>query len=229
MAKEAFEDDNFERALALYSRALQYDNNIEEAWFGQIRCLVELRELHEAVMWSDRALERFPNSAPIFAARAAAESRLGRSTVAKGYSDAAFKARGVTPYNWVARGEVLIDGNETNARACFAKAIEMAPKDWTVRAWIGRAYFVRSCHHQALEYLRAAVRLEPERSGCWYWIGKCCESLGDSEEAKKAYYRAISSQPGFTAARQALDDLQQKGLMSRLFNRIKLLFHKGRT
>jgi len=72
-AKAAFDDEDYERALAYYSRALQYEIGTEEAWAGQLRCLIELGELQEAIIWSDRALERFPRSAHVLAARGVAE------------------------------------------------------------------------------------------------------------------------------------------------------------
>lgn len=224
-AAQAFADENYERALAYYSRALQYDANMEEAWLGQLRCLLELQELQEAIIWSDRALERFPKSGSILAARAVAEARLGHSIAAMGYSDAAFKeARESTPYMWVARGEVLITVNIKNAKACFMKAVELAPQDWTVRAWIGRSYLTHRCHHQALEHLRNAVKLDPDRVICWYWIGKCCEMLGEIEEAQRAYARAMSIQPSFSRARDALLQIRRRGIVSKVFDAFKRVF-----
>jgi len=224
-ACRAFADEDYERALTYYSRALQYDINLEEAWLGQLRCLIELQELQEAIIWSDRALERFPKSAQILAARGVAEARLGRIIAAMGYSDAAFAStQKSTAYMWVARGEVLIPANIGNAKACFSKAIEMSPEDWAIRAWIARAYLIHRCHYQALEHLRQAVRFEPERVICWYWIGKCCEMLGEIQEAKRAYGRAIAVQPSFSRARDALRQLGRRGLAAKIADAFKRLF-----
>ncbi|MBI2843685.1 MAG: tetratricopeptide repeat protein [Armatimonadetes bacterium] len=225
-ADAAFADENFERALAFYSRALQYDVNLEEAWVGQLRCLIEMQELQEAIIWSNRALERFPNGAQVLAARAAAESRLGRTAPAIGYSDSAMAAKGCAAYCWISRGEVLIGVNPDNARACFAKAIELAASDWAVRSWIAKAYIVRGRYHQALEHLRVAVRLDPERFPCWYWIGKCCEALGEMEEARRAYGRALAAEPRLSIARDALHRLENSGLFSKLGSGIKRLFKR---
>lgn len=228
-ATNAFADENYERALSYFSRALQYDINLEEAWVGQLRCLIELQELQEAIIWSDRALERFPSSGQILAARAVAESRLGRPIAAMSYSDAAIGSRGESPYIWVARGEVLIPANPTNAKACFDKALELAPQDWAVRSWIARAWLVRGCHHLALEHLRHAVRLDPNRFTCWYWIGKCCEAFGEIEEAKRSYRRALAAQPAFTRARDAIRRLEHRGLLTRLADAFKRLFAPGQV
>ncbi len=217
-ATEAFGCEDFERALAYYSRTLEYDINIEEAWLGQLRCLIELGELPEAITWSQRAMERFPKSAQILSARGVAESRLGRPEVAIGFSDSAFKFQGVNAYSWVARGDVLLPMSETNAKACFAKAVELAPSDWSIRAWIARAYLVRKLHHQALESLNVAVRLDQANYTCWYWIGKCNQELRQVDEARVAYKRALAECPSLTRARNALRDLETRGVFARVID-----------
>lgn len=226
-AQQAFADETYERALSLFSRALQYDANLEAAWLGQLRCLIELQELQEAIIWSDRALERFPKSGEILAARAVAEARLGRSSAAIRYSDAAFKeARSSTPFIWIARGEVLVGVNIMNANACFLKAVELSPQNAAVRAWIARAYLVNRCYPQALEHLRVAVRVDPNSHVSWYWIGKCCDALGEVQEAKRAYTRALAAQPTFSRARDALTEIQKRGPLSKMVSGIKRCFSR---
>jgi tetratricopeptide (TPR) repeat protein len=224
-AKTAFYDEDYERALSYYSRALQYDIAMEDAWLGQLRCLIELQELQEAIIWSNRALDRFANSAQILAARGVAESRLGRGAAAIGYVDGAMASQGCTAYVWAARGEVLIPVNARNAEACFAKAVELAPDDWTVRYCIGKAYAIRGCHHQAVDYFRKALRIEQNRFTCWYCLGRCYEALGEFEEAKRSYGRSLACKPGFSKARNGIRRLENKGLISRLGASFRRLFN----
>lgn len=223
-AETAFREEDYERALAYYSRALQYDINLEDAWLGQLRCLIELNEFQEALIWSNRAMERFPNGSTIMAARAVAECRMGNHAHAISYSDGAFSAKGSSPYLWVARGEVLIQLNLENAKACFTKAVEASPSDWAVRVWIAKAYIMRRKHHQALEHLRSAIRIEPENFICWYWTGVCLEALGDITEAEKAYGRAIASRSAFKAARDAIHRIKDRGVFRKLTDGWKRFF-----
>lgn len=223
-ASGAFDEENYERALAYYSRVLQYEINLEEAWLGQIRCLIGLGEIQEAVIWSDRALERFPRSPAILAARGVAECRLGRMTEALGFVDAALKEQGATAYAWVARGDVLIPTNETNARFCFGKGVELAPNDWRIRMWIAQAYMAHGCYHQALEQLRFAVGMNSEACACWYRIGVCQEALGETEQAKIAYGRALAVQPTFSVAREAVRRLEGRDFCARLWDAVRRLF-----
>lgn len=224
-ADQAFADEEFERSLSLYSRALQYNANMESAWLGQLRCLIEMQELQESVVWSDRAQERFPKSGDILAARAVAEARSGRNEAAMGYSDAAFsESKTCTPFMWIARGEVLLNVSASNARACFLKAVEASPRDSAVQAWIARSYMVRRLCYQAIEHYRNAVRLDSNRFSCWYWIGKCSESLGDVQEAERSYMRCVAIQPKFIIARDALSELRKRGIIWKLINGIKHCF-----
>lgn len=223
-AAEAFAEERFEKALSYYSRALQDDITMEEAWLGQLRCLVELGELPEAVTWSVRAMEKFPASADILSARAVAEARLGKFSTAMEYSDAAFSAKNIGAYAWVARGEVLIHTNGVNAKACFAKAIELAPSDWAVQASIGRAYLIRKQHHMASAHYNQAVGLDAERFVCWHWIGKCAEAMGRVKEAQVAYRRALAICPSFRPAQVAMSNIEKRGAMSKISDAFRRLF-----
>ncbi|MEN6371460.1 MAG: tetratricopeptide repeat protein [Armatimonadota bacterium] len=225
-ADEAFINEDYERALAYYSRALQYNISLEECWLGQLRCLIELWELQEAVVWSNRALEKFPKSAQLLAARAVAECRMGHTESAMGYSDGAFSEAGVNTYCWIARGEVLLSKNYNNAKACFAKAIELAPNDWSIRAAIGHAFRVRKSFTNAYDYFKQAVKLDSDRAACWYWLGKCAESLGEIDEAATAYKRALMVSSSYKKALDDLYKIENKGLFSRMGYAIRRLFKR---
>ena len=60
-AQFAFENGQFEEALRLYAKILEYNPRNASAWAGQVRMLIELNEFAEAKKWADKALERFPD------------------------------------------------------------------------------------------------------------------------------------------------------------------------
>lgn len=219
-ADRAFEGAFYEQALKYYSRSLEYDISLEDAWTGQIRCLIELGELQEAIIWSERALDRFPDSAQVLAVRAVAELRLGRSDAAIRFADAAISAKNVSPYVWVTRGEVMIKRNAVNARACFLKATELATYNPQVYAWIGRAYTAHNRSEEALEYLLEAVRLDPKLFICWYWIGNCYQALEETNNAKKAYQRALAANPAFLQAKHAAERACGGGIIRSMGRRL---------
>src|SRR5205807_3137586 len=59
-AQTAFENGQFEPALRLFSKVLEFNPQNVVAWAGQVRMLIELDEVREAKLWADKAIERFP-------------------------------------------------------------------------------------------------------------------------------------------------------------------------
>src|SRR5437660_7583062 len=90
-ARAAFESGNFESALRLYSKVLEYNPRNIAAWTGQVRMLIELNECKEARLWADKALERFPHDPELLAAKAVALARSGDVEGAISFSDAAIE------------------------------------------------------------------------------------------------------------------------------------------
>src|SRR5271166_5398920 len=76
-ARTSFENGNFESALRLYSKVLEFNPQNTTAWSGQVRMLIELDEYREAKLWADKALERFPRDPELLAAKAVALARSG--------------------------------------------------------------------------------------------------------------------------------------------------------
>src|ERR1041385_3870181 len=91
-ARAAFENGNFESALRLYSKILEFNPQNAAAWTGQVRMLIELGEFREAKLWADKALERFPNDPELLAAKAVALARSGNLQEALAFSDASKNA-----------------------------------------------------------------------------------------------------------------------------------------
>src|SRR6266478_2457693 len=134
-ARSAFENGNFESALRLYSKVLEFNTQNEAAWTVQVRMLRELWEFRETKLLADKALERLPQEADLLAAKAVALGRSGDLQGALAFSDASIEERGDTPYVWLARGDVLLAREEPRADYCFQKALLLTPKDWFI-AWL---------------------------------------------------------------------------------------------
>jgi len=228
-AEAAFDREDFERALACFSRALQLDVNIPTAWSGQIRCLVALGEIPEAITWSKRAQERFPQSPDVLAARAMAECRAGRLADAMGFADSAICSRNAPPFAWSARGDVLLKVRPSNARPCFDKAIELAEDKSRARKTAATSLIEYGQYHIAAEYLREVVRTDPTDAPAWLALGRSQAGMGDTSEAVRCAKRALQVDPGWIAAREALYDFQNRGLLRKTWLKFRnlLRFPKG--
>ena len=215
-AETAFQNGNFESALRLYSKVLEFNPQKAAAWTGQVRMLVELGEFREAKLWADKALEKFPNEPELLAAKGVALGRSGDLQAALAFSDASIEERGDTPYIWLARGDVLLARAESRADYCFDKALLLAPEDWFV-AWLaGRIRYYYEQFALALKLIQQAVELNAGHFLLWLELGRCQQALGLVTLARNSYTQAQQLNPQGGEIRGALAELSQVGFWTRL-------------
>ncbi|HWX22722.1 MAG TPA: tetratricopeptide repeat protein [Candidatus Binatia bacterium] len=215
-ARTAWENGNFELALRMYGKVIEFNPQNPGAWTGQVRMLIELGEPHEAKLWADKALEHFPHEPELLAAKAVALGRHGDHQGALSFSDASIEERGDSPYVWLARGDVLLARAETRADYCFQKAFLLAPGDWFV-AWL--AARIRYYHEQfalALKLLQQALEWNAGHSLLWLELGQCQQALGLVTSARTSFTQAHQLNPQCSDARRALVNLSHTGLGRRL-------------
>ena len=214
-ARSAFENGNFESALRLYSKVLEFNPQNAAAWTCQVRMLIELGEFREARLWADKALERFPHEPELFAAKAVALGRSGDLQGALAFSDASIEERGDTPYIWLARADVLLAREEQRADYCFEKALLLAPRDWFI-AWL--AARIRYFYQQfalAMKLLQQAVEWNAGHFLLWLELGQCQQSLGLVGAAKDSFGLARQLNPGCHEISLKLARLSHVGFSSR--------------
>ena len=103
-ADQLYNNRDLEPALRSYSKALEIDPGGVDAWNGQISCLIHLDELHEAEMWTKKAVEIVGESQKLLALRARIFCRRGDFDRAYGLSDSSIQAAGNAPLAWIVRG-----------------------------------------------------------------------------------------------------------------------------
>lgn len=210
---EAFSLGKYEVALSAYSRALRYNKDAAAAWIGQVRCLISLGEYHEAVVWANRALDRFPASANVLACKGLALALDGDIRQGMEYLDGAVEMRATSAFVWAARGESLLltPNSAENARRCFLKAIEIAPEDWTLMLRIAIAYNRAKLYGKARDMLQTASRYAERNPLVLFHLGQSHEGLGQYALATGYYQRAIDARGDFKEARTALRRAQTSG------------------
>ena len=224
-AQAAFENGEFEQALRLFGKMLEFNPNNPAAWAGQVRMLIELGQYREAGLWADKALEQFPRNAELLAAKGVALGRSGDLQGALAFSDSAMEERGDTPYVWLARGDVLLARKESRADYCFEKALLLAPRDWVV-AWLGAR--VRSFYQQfalALKLLQQAVELNATHFLMWLELGRCQQALGLAGPARHSFDQARQLNPKCNEALLALTRLSGMGVGPRVLGWWRRLFN----
>lgn len=223
---DAFEHGQFEQALRRFAKVLEFNPQNTSAWAGQVRMLIELEEFHEAKVWVDKALERFPRDPELLAAKAVALARTGDLQAALAFSDASIEERGDTPYVWLARGDVLMARKERRADYCFEKALMLAPQDWFIR-WL--ASRVRYCYTKfalALKLAQQSLALDNTRSVVWLQLGQCQKALGMSPLAQTSFEQALQLDRSCRQAELALAALRNVGFLESLRTRLNGFFSR---
>src|SRR5437762_8247403 len=208
-ARLAFESGDFESALRLYSKVLEFNPQNASAWCGQVRMLVELGEFREAKLWADKALERVPHEPELLAAKAVALARSGDLQGALAFSDASIEERGDTPYIWLARADVLLAREEQRADYCFEKALLLAPRDWFI-TWL--AARIRSYYEQfilALKLFQQALEWNTGHFLLWLELGHCQQAVGLVSAARNSFEQAQQLNPQSSAPALAISGLSQ--------------------
>lgn len=223
-AKSAFARGEFEPALRLFARVLEFDSRCLGAWTGQVRALIELEQFREARQWADKALEQFPEAPEALAAKSVVLARLGEHDDAMALSDASLAGSGELPYVWLARGDVLSARQEPRAESCFERARTLAPGDWLVPWLIAR---IRQYYRQfaaALKSLQEAIVLAPAETVLWVATGQCQLALSLHEPARLSFSQALQLSPHCQPAQAGLNTLNGQGLAARVAGRLKALF-----
>ena len=210
---------DFEPALRNYSRALEKNNAFFPAWLGQVLILIELGEYREAAVWSDKAMELFPEHPELLAAKAVACARDGKIQKALAYSDNSVAQDNITSRVWLARAEVLASRESRVAESCISKAVSIAGNNSAViRLEAGRLLNKKGSYSAAMQYLKTAVDDLPKSALAWYALGYCQARLGRSE-AKVTLQQSIELHPGWDWPQSELRRLGKMGLIGRLFRR----------
>lgn len=210
---------NYENALRFYSRSLEIEKRLIDAWVGQVQMLVLLGEYRQASMWAQKALELFPNHGDLLAGRAQAECRQGNQSEAFSLSDGALSQRGETAYQWQVRGELMVAGKQKTDVHCFDKA-QIACSDHIVPLESGLIYIYHRIFVKAQTRLNAALEKKPDSYYAWYLIGVCQQKTGRDEAALRSFERCRELCPNHHDARLRIAEIGDGWRLGRRLRRM---------
>lgn len=99
-------------------------------------------------------------------------------------------------------------GDAAKAIALFDEAIR---HDYTfLESYIekGSIYYNQGKYAEAMKVFNLSLNISPDYADNYYWIGRCQEAMGQREEAKLNYQRALGIDKNLTEAAAALKRLQ---------------------
>lgn len=223
-ADRHFYRGEYEKALRMYSRAIQSDRTAVDGWLGQVRCLLEMKQAKEAMVWVRRALELYAEDPRLISLQGLAYAQNGMVDRGLSCSDYALGRAGVNvsdPLVWIARGAILSLGDSRNADICFGKAMEMrARDDWRTPMTLGLLLLSQKKWARAVEFLEAAVHVEKCNDYLWERLGYARERLGLGQAAHEAYEAALHLNGANRAAQDGLARLRQSSVWGRLMRRL---------
>lgn len=226
-ADRQFLEGAFRKSLRLYSRALQYDHSRLEPWLGQVLALLLLGEVREATVWSQRALEAFPEQPVIISLRGLCYCMQGMTQRGIGSSDYALNKGASEMLCWLLRAWMLLAADNENWRGCLAKAAEMTPRDgWRYHLLMGLVLESFRKWPQALEAYRRALESQTSSPFLWARSAVTCERLGLTRQATEACEHALALHPDYPEALRVMGHVT--GLWSWFTPRRLLLWVFGR-
>jgi tetratricopeptide (TPR) repeat protein len=210
---------DYELALRNYSRVLEQNATVFEGWAGQVLMLIELGEYPEARVWSDKALELFPEHPELLALKALACARDAKLDQAVAYSDNAVGKENLTPRVWLARAEIFLERKGPVAEGCINKALACAGKlGPIVRLEAGRLLSRKRNHVLAMQYLREAIQDLPRSALAWYELG-CCQGRLGLPEAVHSLEQCLNLRPDWAEAQEMLRKVANRGFLRRLWGK----------
>jgi tetratricopeptide (TPR) repeat protein len=210
---------DYEVALRNYSRVLERNSTVFEAWAGQVLMLIELGEYREADMWAGKAMELFPEHPELLALKAIACARDAKKQQATAYSDNSVGKDNLTPRVWLARAEVFMDRRGPICESCVSKAVTSAGRQAPViKLEAGRTLRRANNYPLAIQYLKEAVQLLPQAALAWYELG-CCQAALGRDEARHSLEQCLRLRPHWTEAETALRKCENRGFFRRLLGK----------
>jgi len=101
----------------------------------------------------------------------------------------------------------LKQGSNKEAIEYLQEALEEDPKDADLYLYLGYAYGKNEDFQSTIDILEKAVDIAPTSAKIHYNLGVAYQKIHNITEAKDEYMRALGLDPGYQAAKAALDSL----------------------
>jgi tetratricopeptide (TPR) repeat protein len=99
-------------------------------------------------------------------------------------------------------------GDKQKALASFTKAIQQDYYYLNAHIEKGRVLYDLKKYPEAFATFKLCNTLSPDFADAWFWMGKCQEAVGQTDEAKLNYQKAYGLDNSFTEAKEAVEKLK---------------------
>ncbi len=174
-------------AFEAYSKALEIDPQMAEAWANKGKVLYMLERPDEAVDSYKRYLEMYPENYTIRSLMIEALTVSGRNEEALNQT---YMISEVDPSSqgWCNRGMILIElGEFKDALDSFNRSLEIDPQSAQALYWKAGVLAEMGRAEKALEFYDEATRIDPQFAEAWRDKGYILKNLGRGDEAREAF------------------------------------------
>lgn len=209
-AKKAQQENQWERALATYKRAIEIDANCLEAWQA-------LGNYHFAQKDYDSALNAYISAVRISPKVAFSHFRLGRIAELQNRLEDAAASYGYAIYLdaknirfYEALGRLQFAQKQFSwAIDTYRKAAELGSKSPVVHFRLGRIAHKQEDIESAAKWYKSAIALNDRNPQFYYHLGNAQAEQSDIEQAKASYKKALSLDSNHQNARRSLRALSK--------------------
>lgn len=193
---QALSEKDAARAIELYSRAIELEPDMVEAYINRGKCKHDIGNYAEAMIDYDDAIKLDNGDATVFFNRGNLKDDLGDKKGALKDFDKAIELDSKYVGAYINRGSVKMDlGDNTGALKDFDTAIELNPTDAT--SYNNRALVLMKLgeFNKALDTINDALILDGYDFRIWKTKGEICMKMDNYEVAVFAITKALALNP----------------------------------
>ncbi len=170
---------DYEKALALYDKAISYLPNLAEAYLGQCEVLNELERLNDAIVACNDALAYRPGYPQAFRSKGNALEQQGRNLEALRLYERATVLDPTLFLAWLDQGRILQEvGRSAEAIRALERAIALERESAEAWSLLGEALWRLERYSQSIEALDKALQIDPEHPAAKQLRQRARDQLG---------------------------------------------------
>jgi len=185
----------------IFSRIVQLDSSVIEAWLNRGLVLGHLEKYDEAIKSFDKAIEINPNDDKAWRNKGLALVYLGKYDEAIKSYDKAIEINPNDDKTWHGKGVALVHLEKYDeAIKSYDKGIKINPSYDKVWYNKGVALDRLEKYDEAIKSFDKAIEINPNDDKAWLNKGAALDSLGKHDEAIECYHKALEINPAFAMA-----------------------------
>lgn len=195
-AKSLAFEGKYDRAIAIYDRAIKIQPDLYEAWYQRGHVLARLQDYESALADYDKAIAIEPRQDRVWYSRGWVLGKLQRDAEAIASYDRAISLEPGKYELWYDRGKALERLQRySEALVSYGKATAIRPDD--CQLWYDRGVLLSKSqrYEEAIACYDRVVALKPDYPQIWRSRGVVMEKMQQYQEAIASYDRAIASNP----------------------------------